>query len=263
MNIITAYGYARISSTEQKNGFSIANQITSIERYCDYKNYKLKKVYEDLAFTGTNINRPGLQELLSTLKKGDIMIVNDLTRLSRNTIDTLTLIQDLVKKGIIYVCLNPEIVVDNINPHGQMFLTILSSVGQFETDNLKFRIKTTMQNMSKNSLLRQRAPFGYYYKSHNEDMQPDDQQQTTLEKIKNLHSTGYSNKQISDVLNKDGDNKFLANNKKNKDRLYFFHPETIRRILIDYGIVDVQSKRHPIDLRIKSGEKRKLEKNIH
>lgn len=244
-----AYGYIRVSSAEQADKHSLGNQKSRIEDYCKYKRYNMVKIYEDAGISGKDMNRPALQQLLEDAKKGNIVIVNDLSRLSRKTIDSLTMLERFNEKGIIFVCLNPEIQFDTAV--GRLICSILSSISEMERENISRHTKQNLQNLSKNGKLRSRCPFGYTYETNMKDLQPDKEQQLVVDKIKNLYSSGLNYSAIARKLNEDGDNLVLKNNKVNKEKEYKFHSQTIKRILMDYGVIDNIDGRKTIAERIK------------
>lgn len=75
-------------------GESLETQQTRIGDYCRFKMLNLIKIYEDKGVSGKNVERKGFQELLSSLCKGETVIVNDLSRLSRNTKDALCMFEE-------------------------------------------------------------------------------------------------------------------------------------------------------------------------
>ena len=84
--------YVRFSAEdgEDNNGArSIENQIKFLTKYANNNGFSIVKIYSDIGKTGTNMNRPGLQELYSDMKKGlfNTIIVKDLSRFSRNYIE--------------------------------------------------------------------------------------------------------------------------------------------------------------------------------
>lgn len=84
------FGYARISTKTQ----SIDRQIRNIER--EYPNAKMYKE----AFTGTKIDRPEFRKLLSLLKKGDTIVFDSVSRMSRDAQEGFCLYQKLYGEGI-------------------------------------------------------------------------------------------------------------------------------------------------------------------
>jgi DNA invertase Pin-like site-specific DNA recombinase len=84
------YGYARISRKQQ----SIERQIRNIK--AEYPN----AVIVQEAFTGTKINRPEWDKLHRKLKKGDTVIFDSVSRMSRNADDGFKLYEELYNKGV-------------------------------------------------------------------------------------------------------------------------------------------------------------------
>lgn len=84
------YGYCRISTKQQ----SIDRQIRNI-----------KAVYPDAiiiteSFTGTTLNRPEWKKLYNKLKKGDIVVYDSVSRMSRDADEGVDLYMELYNKGI-------------------------------------------------------------------------------------------------------------------------------------------------------------------
>ena len=84
-------GYARVSKDDQNLG----RQIDQL------KNFGAEKIIQE-KYTGIKRNRPGIEQLLQTIRKG---VVESISRLGRNTLDILNLIQELDQKQIQFVSL--------------------------------------------------------------------------------------------------------------------------------------------------------------
>ncbi|MCC4456896.1 recombinase family protein [Enterococcus faecium] len=115
------YGYARVSTTDQK----LENQIDLL------KSAGADKIFRE-KYTGTTTQRPEFQKLLNELEANDTLIVTKLDRFARNTTEALELIQKLFKQNIKVNILNMG-VIDN-TPTGQLIFTIFSAFAQFERD---------------------------------------------------------------------------------------------------------------------------------
>ncbi|ANI98568.1 recombinase family protein [Pediococcus acidilactici] len=120
------YGYARVSTTDQK----LANQIELL------KLAGAEKIFQE-KFTGTTTERPEFQKLLRVLKTGDTLIVTKLDRFARNTREALAIIQELFKENVKVNILNMGL-IDN-TPTGQLVFTIFSAFAQFERDMIVTR----------------------------------------------------------------------------------------------------------------------------
>ena len=84
--------YVRLSVEDtHTHSVSIETQQMIIARYLEqYPEISVYDTYIDNGATGTNFHRPGFQQMLSDIEAGHVncVIVKDLSRLGRNTIDT-------------------------------------------------------------------------------------------------------------------------------------------------------------------------------
>lgn len=255
-----ARGYIRVSTGMQvEEGVSLSTQRKRIEEYCSFKNLKLTEVYEDSGLSAKDMqHRPALQRLLIDTKKGEFLIVTDLSRLSRNTKDALTMFEDFRNRGINFVCM--ALNMDLSTPIGQMMLTVISAVATLERQNISAHVSHNMKMLSKEGKLRTRPPFGYRFIGKDKDLEPEPEQQKVIEKIKAMYAQSMKYAQIAKSLNDQGDNQCLDNNKKNpSDKEKLFYAETVKRILIDHSVTlrntETIPDRTPIEQRIISHRK--------
>lgn len=90
--------YARISTEEQKDGYSIESQIRLNSEYAlkhFTKDTDRIKVYCDEAYSGTSLKRPGIQEAISDIRNDIIshFVIYEQDRLCRNSHDFQTLLK--------------------------------------------------------------------------------------------------------------------------------------------------------------------------
>lgn len=87
--------YARYSSDKQKDA-SIADQFYNCERMADRLSFMVVARFEDRAITGTSRIRPGYQLMLDAAQRGDfdVLVVDDLSRLCRDSIEQQQLIRE-------------------------------------------------------------------------------------------------------------------------------------------------------------------------
>ena len=87
---IKAVVYARVSSAAQvKRGHGLGSQESRCREYAGHKNYVVEKVFRDEGVSGGLIDRPGMQEMLSFLKKRKradeyVVLIDDISRLARD-----------------------------------------------------------------------------------------------------------------------------------------------------------------------------------
>lgn len=125
------FGYARVSTKEQ----NLDRQLRQLEEAGCQVIFKDKQ-------TGANLDREELQQLLSTLDKGDEIIVTDLTRISRSSRDLFNLVEQIRSKGAALRSLKDTwLDMSSDNPYSDFLLTIMAGVNQLERDLIKMRQK--------------------------------------------------------------------------------------------------------------------------
>lgn len=87
---MSIYGYCRISTKKQ----SIERQIRNIKTYCD------TAVIIAEAYTGTKIDRPAWNKLYKTIKAGDTIIFDSVSRMSRSAEEGYNTYKELFNKGV-------------------------------------------------------------------------------------------------------------------------------------------------------------------
>lgn len=133
-------GYARVSTDNQLENYSIEEQTARLKAYCAAKGWVLLQTYVDGGYSGGNTDRPALQKMLEAIRKGhiDAVVVYKLDRLSRSQKDTLTLIEDeLLAHGTDFVSINENF--DTSTPFGRAMIGILSVFAQLEKDQITER----------------------------------------------------------------------------------------------------------------------------
>ena len=120
------YGYARVSTKGQaKDGNSLEVQEKQL------RDNGAEVIFPE-SFTGTKKHRPKLDELMSVLQEGDTLVVTKLDRIARSTIHGITIIEELLEKGVTIHILNMG-KFDN-SPSGKLMRTIFFAFAEFERD---------------------------------------------------------------------------------------------------------------------------------
>lgn len=159
--------YVRVSGHEQEDNYSIPEQIERTKKYCDAKDWMVYKIYTDSVYTGSNMERPGLQDMLKDCENGnlDMVLVYKLDRLSRSQKDTLYLIEDVFEKhGIGFTSMTENF--DTSTPHGKFIIGILSVFAQLEREKIKERTMIGKDSRAKEGKWHggRWIPIGYDYK---------------------------------------------------------------------------------------------------
>lgn len=106
--------YCRLSKDDEQQGESnsITNQRELLTAVCKEQGWTIAKVYQDDGYTGLNMERPGLQQLLEDVRNGriNLVITKDLSRLGRNYLETGQLIENFFPKNRTrYIAFNDNI----------------------------------------------------------------------------------------------------------------------------------------------------------
>src|SRR6266704_3278506 len=121
-------GYARVSTHDQTLDLQLdALQKASCER-----------IYQD-TISGAKTERPGLQDALEHLRRGDTLVVWRLDRLGRTLKQLIELINDFNAKDIGFKSLQENI--DTTTSGGKLFFHIFGALAEFERDIIRDRTK--------------------------------------------------------------------------------------------------------------------------
>lgn len=132
--------YGRYSTPSQDGNFSIDIQLERMEATCKAKGWTVGDSFIDAAYSGSNMDRPALQEMLSRLKEFDVVMVYRLDRLSRSQRDTMTLIQDhFLKNGVAFVSVTETL--DTTTPFGMAMIGILAVFAELERATITERMQ--------------------------------------------------------------------------------------------------------------------------
>lgn len=126
--------YIRVSTSKQdQEGHSIPMQKERLVAFCKAKGWVVAGVYVDPGFSGATLDRPGMNALISAVeaKKGDVVLVYKLDRLSRSQRDVLEVLEDILEpNGVDFVSMQESF--DTSTVYGKAMLGILSVFGQME-----------------------------------------------------------------------------------------------------------------------------------
>ncbi len=146
--------YVRVSTLEQaQEGYSIGEQKERLIAYCKAHDWIIANIYVDGGYSGSNLNRPGIQKLMQETEEFDVVLVYKLDRVSRSQRDTLYLIEEIFMPSEVDFVSMQEC-FDTSSPFGKAMIGLLAVFAQLEREQIKERTK--MGRMA-------RAKQGYYH----------------------------------------------------------------------------------------------------
>ena len=120
-------GYARVSTEEQ----NLDRQLDILKQAgCD-------RIYEEKV-SGVKKDRTELNKMLDQIRTGDVIIISDLTRLSRSVKDLFSLVEQIEEEGANIKSIK-ESWVDTTTAQGKLMFTIFAGISQFERDLISQR----------------------------------------------------------------------------------------------------------------------------
>ena len=144
----TLIGYARCSTDKQ--------DLTAQREALADLGVAAERIYVDHGLTGTNRTRPGLNQALAAVRKGDTLVVPKLDRLARSVPDARSIADDLAGRGVTLALGQSR--YDPSDPMGKMFFNILATFAEFEADLIRLRTREGMKIARAKGRLRGKQP---------------------------------------------------------------------------------------------------------
>ena len=119
------FGYVRCSTVEQ-------NEERQLRMMAE-QGIAAERIFTDKA-SGKNTDRPALHAMMKQLRAGDMVIVESISRIARNTRDLLSIVAELRSLGVEFVSLKEQI--DTTTATGQFMLTVFGALAELERENI-------------------------------------------------------------------------------------------------------------------------------
>jgi len=146
--------YTRVSSKDQ----STQRQIDDMK---SIRGVEVDKVFSEKisAFSKSADQRPGLQLAFSYVKNNsiDCIMISEVSRLGRNTIEVLSLIDQLKKAEVAVYIHNLGTTINTKDQSGEIFtkliVTIMADLARLESEQLSYRIKSGIRSRKAKGLI--------------------------------------------------------------------------------------------------------------
>ncbi len=140
------FGYSRISKGDDQNS---KLQVQA------FKKAKVEKIFHETA-SGGRWDRSKLHEMLGQLRKGDVVVVWKLDRLSRSLKDLLAIMECISNAGAGFKSLTESI--DTTIPAGRMMMQMVGYFAEFEREMIRERTKAGLDAARKEGRIGGRKP---------------------------------------------------------------------------------------------------------
>jgi site-specific DNA recombinase len=232
--------YARVSTEDQaaEDRFSIDAQLTEIYQFAKEREWEVVQEFIDPGVSGTKRSRPQLDLMLELAeeKEFDVIIVHELSRLSRSVFDTLDILQNLGKQEIGFVSVK-EPDFDFTSPDKKFFLIILAAMNEYFISILKLHTTKAKKQRAREGLYNASlTPYGYE-PSGDTRTAPiiNEEEAKAVRLIYENYSTGrFSHQQVADLLKDAGyqpPSRRVGGKKSTQAARTRFSKETVRDIL--------------------------------
>ena len=156
--------YSRVSTDHLKQQTSLRNQIEHFDEMIKNNgNWTYVPGYVDEGISGTtDYKRDNFMKMINDARRGnfDLIITKEISRFSRNTLDSIKYTRELLSYGVAVLFVNDNI--NNALPDSELRLTIMASMAQDEIRRLSERVKFGMNRAIKNgTILGNNTQYGY------------------------------------------------------------------------------------------------------
>ena len=208
--------YCRVSTEEQAEDghHSLKTQLKLCKRQIEEGDqYKLASdgVYEDPGRSATNMNRPGLQDLLLRIQEDktiDAVFIQDTDRLARNANDHLTIKALLRKHNVELVSVSQPGITDS--PEGNFMDLVIAGVNQLQSQITARKTIKSLEQKFWDGWWPTKAPIGYLNVGDPEDEKKrivavDEEKAPFIQQAFKMYATGdHSVLEVRDFLFKKG-----------------------------------------------------------
>ena len=199
--------YARVSTDHLEQKKSLQNQVEHFEEFIKQNpNWTYIEGYVDDGISGTSdVKRDQFMKMIEDARLGkfDLIVTKEISRFSRNTLDSIKYTRELLGYGVAVLFVN-----DNINtalPDSELRLTIMASMAQDEIRRLSERVKFGMRRaIERGDILGNDLLFGYKKNKENGKLELQLEESLVVGRIYDLYAIQeLSLSRIAKILNEE------------------------------------------------------------
>ncbi|GBR58656.1 DNA resolvase [Acetobacter senegalensis DSM 18889] len=130
--------YCRVSTADQ----SCLRQKDELKRFAERAGYAVSGIFMETG-SGVRVDRAERRKVmaLAQAREIDAILVTELSRWGRSTIDLISTLQELESYRVSLIAIT-GMMFDLATPHGRMLATVLAGIAEFERDLISERVKS-------------------------------------------------------------------------------------------------------------------------
>ena len=173
--MIKAAAYCRVSTDRDDQVNSFESQQRYFREYIDRRaEWELYQVYADEGISGTSTKkRAAFNRMIADARLGkfQLILTKEVSRFSRNILDTISYTRELKALGVGVVFLNDGI--NSLEPDAELRLSIMGSIAQEESRKISSRVKWGQARRMEQGVVFGRSLLGYDVKDGKMTVNPE------------------------------------------------------------------------------------------
>lgn len=173
--MIKVASYCRVSTDRDDQANSFESQQRYFREYIDRQpDWELYQVYADEGITGTSTKkRAAFNQMIADARLGkfQLILTKEVSRFSRNILDTITYTRELKVLGVGVLFMNDGI--STLEPDAELRLSIMGSIAQEESRKTSTRVKWGQTRRMEQGVVFGRSLLGYNVKDGRLTVDPD------------------------------------------------------------------------------------------
>jgi DNA invertase Pin-like site-specific DNA recombinase len=133
--------YVRVSTPDQH----VESQLYDLRELAAQRGLEVVQEYQDCGISGLRARRPGLDALMTDARKRkfSVILVAAFDRVARSVRHFLQIIDELETLGVVFISRREQ--VDTSGMMGRLFLTLIASIAELESDLIRERVRAGMR----------------------------------------------------------------------------------------------------------------------
>ena len=192
--------YARYSSDAQREA-SLEDQLRNCRAYAERMGWPAPEVYTDAAMSGARNDRPGYLSMLRDVGRFDVVLVDDLSRLSRDSVEATKATRRMTFAGVRVIGVSDGLDTGRKGHKAEVGLRGL--MGELYLDDLRDKTHRGLMGRALDGASAGGLPYGYRVAGTGQRVIREDQAEI-VRRIFAEYLSGLSPREIVTGLNRDG-----------------------------------------------------------